>query len=103
MSVADRGVLAAGLRHLALVHKLECVVHRFCYGERGVRADEAHHIESVRGDHSNLAAIPLCGSCHDELHDSRRRAFYVAHKIDDVKLLAWTIMLVEEFLRKPVL
>lgn len=76
--------------HVANIHTLSCVVCLHCYGKK-VRADEAHHIESVRGSHSDFATVPLCKPCHDGLHGSRRRPFYVAHKVDDVKLLALTI------------
>ena len=85
---------AAGKRYLAMIHELPCVVHLYCYGQK-VNADEAHHLEYVRGDHSDFATVPVCESCHDELHDMRRRAFYRAHKLDDVKLLAWTAELVQ--------
>lgn len=81
-------------RHLAKLHSLPCVVCLNCYGRR-VNAEEAHHLEFVRGSHSDYATIPACKECHDELHHLRRRAFYRAHKIDDVKLLAWTIKLLE--------
>ncbi|HEX8106740.1 MAG TPA: hypothetical protein VF516_03380 [Kofleriaceae bacterium] len=81
---------AAAKRHLAEIHELACVVHWNCYGQRRT-ADEAHHLEFVRGEHSDFATVPVCAPCHDELHESRRRAFYRAHKLDDVKLLAWTI------------
>lgn len=81
-------------RHLAKIHTLPCVVCANCYG-RSVMAEEAHHIESVRGEHSDFATVPLCRQCHGELHEARRRAFYRAHKLDDVKLLAWTIELLE--------
>lgn len=59
-------------------------------------AHEAHHLEAYRGSHSAFATVPLCKDCHDELHRRRRRPFYLAHKVDDVTLLAWTIMLIEE-------
>ena len=85
---------AAGRRHLARIHMLPCVAHLNCYGQT-VNFDEAHHIEFVRGEHSDFATIPACKSCHDELHERRRRAFYRAHKLDDNKLLAWTIELLE--------
>lgn len=75
--------------YLALIHRLNCVVCANSYG-RVRLADEAHHIESVRGSHSDFATVPLCHDCHTELHQSRRRAFYLAHKLDDVRLLAWT-------------
>ncbi len=85
---------AATKRHLSIVHTLPCVIHLNCYGQK-VNAEEAHHLEFVRGEHSDFATIPVCESCHDELHEMRRRAFYRAHKLDDVKLLAWTIELLE--------
>jgi len=88
---------AASKRWLSLLHRLPCVVCLNAYGITR-RADEAHHIESVRGDHSDFAAVPLCKACHDGLHHSRRRAFYRAHKLDDVKLLAWTAKEVERLL-----
>ena len=87
-------VSAAGRRHLAMVHLLPCVVHLKCYGQLR-NAQEAHHLEYDRGEHSAFATVPVCESCHDELHEARRRAFYRAHKLDDVKLLAWTIELLE--------
>ena len=88
---------AASKRYLGLIHLLPCVVHRHCYGQI-VKSDEAHHIEHVRGEHSDFATVPLCKACHDELHQSRRRAFYLAHKLDDVKLLAWTAQELEALL-----
>ena len=88
---------AAGTRHLALLHTLPCVVCLFCYDQR-VLAEEAHHLEVVRGEHSTFATIPLCRQCHLELHESRRRAFYLAHKLSDVKLMAWGVQLIEEAL-----
>ena len=86
---------AASKRHLALLHTLPCVVCLNFYGLRRP-AQEAHHIESVRGAHSDFATVPLCKSCHDGLHASRRRVFYSAHKLDDVKLLALTVKAITE-------
>lgn len=54
---------------------------------------EAHHLEAYRGDHSDFATIPMCKECHTHLHKIHRRAFYTAHKLDDITLLAWTIKL----------
>lgn len=96
---------AATRRHLLAIHGLPCVVCWFAYGKRA-NADEAHHIEFVRGDHSDFATIPACKSCHDELHEKRRRPFYLAHKLTDVKLLAWTNELLWEhpqFAKKKLL
>lgn len=80
----------ASKRHLARLHTLNCVVCLNCYGLH-IRAVEAHHLESVRGEHSDFAAVPLCHECHSRLHQDRRRAFHVAHKTTDIKLLAWTL------------
>ena len=88
---------AASKRYLGLIHLLPCVVHLNCYGQHA-KADEAHHIEFDRGKHSDFATIPVCASCHDELHEKRRRAFYRAHKLTDVKLLAWTAEALEKLL-----
>jgi hypothetical protein len=96
---AYRGAILTGPEYLALLHQLPCVVCLNCYGRR-VRADEAHHLEFVRGGHSDFASIPLCKACHNGLHRDRRRAFYLAHKLSDVKLLAWTIKLVAEYLSR---
>ena len=87
----------ASKRYLSLIHKLPCVVCLNSYG-RYKAGEEAHHIEFVRGEHSDFATVPLCGSCHDEMHASRRRAFYRAHKLDDVKLLAFTTRELEKLL-----
>lgn len=86
---------AAADRHLARLHELPCAVCVNCYGRR-TRMTEAHHLEFVRGEWSDFATVPLCDDCHDGLHEKRRRAFYIAHKLTDVKLLAWTNRLLEE-------
>ena len=88
---------ASSKRWLAIVHRLPCVVCLNLYG-RTTQCTDAHHIEFVRGEHSSFATVPLCKSCHDEMHAQRRRAFYRAHKLDDVRLLAWTSREVERLL-----
>ena len=88
---------AASSRYLGLIHRLPCVVCLNCYGWHR-KADEAYHIEFDRGEHSDFATVPLCESCHDSMHHLRRRAFYRAHKLDDVKLLAWTAQAMERLL-----
>ena len=79
-----------GREYLSLLHDLNCVICLECYGKHRP-AQEAHHLESIRSGHSDYAAIPLCHECHSGLHGARRRAFYLAHKVDEIKLLAWTI------------
>ena len=86
---------AAGKRYMGLLHELDCVICLNAYGRRK-KAQEAHHVESVRGDHSDFATVPLCHDCHEGLHQAHRRAFYSAHKLSDTKLLAWTAALVQE-------
>lgn len=81
---------AAAKRHLSRIHTLRCVICLNSYG-RNRNAEEAHHIESVRGEHSDFATVPLCEDCHRQLHAASRKSFYLAHKLDDVKLLAWTV------------
>ena len=88
---------AASKRWLAMIHRLPCVVCLYRYGERRTSV-ESHHIEHVRGEHSDFATVPLCANCHDELHNARRREFYRVHKLDDIKLMAWTNMQIEELL-----
>ena len=79
-----------GREYLSLLHELNCVVCANCYGKNRPATD-AHHLESIRGNHSDFAAVPLCRDCHVELHAASRRAFYRSHKLDEIKLLAWTI------------
>jgi hypothetical protein len=88
---------AASKRWLGLIHRLPCVV---CVNRHGVQvpAEEAHHLESVRGEHSDFATAPLCAMHHRQLHRESRRAFYLSHKLDDVRLLAWTNREVERLL-----
>lgn len=86
---------AAEGRHLSLIHALRCVVCWNCYG-LAKNADEAHHLEFVRGEHSDFATVPLCQECHEGMHERRRRSFYLAHKLNDVKLMAWTVKLIED-------
>ena len=81
---------AAAKRHLQKIHTLRCVVCWEKYG-RVVPCAEAHHLEFVRGAHSPWATVPLCKDCHNGMHENRRRAFYLAHKLSDLKLLSWTI------------
>lgn len=82
-------------RHKKRIRSLPCVVCLHCYGKRK-KADESHHVEAYRGDHSDWATVPLCKSCHDHLHAAHRKPFYLMHNIDDIKLLAWTVQLLME-------
>jgi len=88
--------------YLAFLHTLRCVVHLNCYSLNR-NATQAHHLEFVRGGHSAFATAPLCDDCHEAMHEHRRRAFYLAHKLSDCKLLAWTIKEVVHALEDPEL
>ena len=82
--------------HTANIHSLNCVICRFWYGKYRP-AQESHHLEFVRAQHSDFAQVPTCKDCHDALHQARRRAFYRQHKgMSDVSLLAYTIKLLGE-------
>lgn len=96
---AGNQVSAKGRIYMSLIHELPCVVHWFCYG-KFVSCDEAHHIEYDRDEHSDHATVPLCYACHVSMHHMHRRPFYLAHKLTDVKLLAWTNELREHHLRQ---
>ena len=82
--------------HLKRIHGLHCVVCLF-WKDIYRHAEEAHHLEFVRGDHSDYATVPLCIGCHSALHSNRRRLFYGQHKgMSDVSLLAYTIKMLME-------
>jgi hypothetical protein len=86
---------AAGKRHLSLIHELMCVICARRH-ERLRYCREAHHLEFDRDEHSDFAVVPLCKECHDLLHGMRRRAFYKFYRVDDIKLLAWTMQQIME-------
>ncbi len=79
---------AAANRYTDRIRRLHCVIHWFGY-RQARDADAAHNVEFERGQHSDFATVPLCAACRSELRESRRHAFYAAHKLTDVKLLAW--------------
>ena len=85
---------AAGKRHLALVHRMLCVIclHKH---DRKRPCEEAHHIEAYRDDHSDFATVPLCHECHQQLHAMHRRPFYLLYNLDDGEFLSWKIMQME--------
>ena len=78
--------------HLARLHELRCVV---CL-HMGLppRTVEVHHLESVRDENSDYAAVPLCGEHHrgaTGVHGLSRRGFADRYKLSDVDLLALTM------------
>lgn len=83
--------------HLALLHECPCVV---CW-LLGIRLPdcqqiEAHHLESIRDEWSDYAAVPLGKYHHDELHQLHRRGFYNRHKLSDTDLMAGTVALIRQ-------
>ena len=83
---------AAGKLHLARLHELPCVVTLYMEGrkEYGV---VVHHLESIRDDLSDFAAVPMTEYWHKELHRLSRRGFETRTKLTDIDLLALTIKL----------
>jgi predicted metal-binding protein len=79
--------------HLSRVHELRCVV---CVhmGMRQETPTTAHHVESVRDNVSDYAAVALCHNHHqgpNGVHSLSRRAFEMRYKLTDVDLIALTL------------
>ena len=86
---------AAGRRHLARIHDLPCVITYILEG-RKVYGVVAHHVESIRDEWSDFAAVPMTDYWHKELHRLGRRGFVTRTKLTDVDLLSATIKLLLE-------
>lgn len=76
--------------YLARIHALPCVVCRHVGLSQGTPT-VAHHVESVRDEHSDYATVALCDSCHKTLHSLSRRGFEMRFKLTDIDLIALTI------------
>lgn len=76
--------------HLARLHELSCVVCTHM-GMTQSTPGVAHHLESVRDEHSDYAAVAMCDSCHKSLHRLSRRGFESRYKLSPIDLLALTI------------
>ena len=81
--------------HLARIHELKCVAC-VLIGLRPPIGVQAHHVESVRDDMTDYAAVPLCVFHHSELHRLSRRGFERATKLTPIDLLAGTVKLLME-------
>jgi hypothetical protein len=64
-------------------------------GQR-VNSGPPHHLEFVRDEMADYAAIPICVECHANLHRLSRRGFERQTKLTPIDLLAGTIMLLME-------
>lgn len=79
--------------HLSRLHDLPCVVCLHM-GLPSPREVEAHHLEFVRADWADFAAVPLCAQHHrgkNGVHGLSRRGFEMRYRLDDVDMLAMTI------------
>lgn len=80
--------------HLSRLHKLPCVV---CT-KMGVEQDTltvAHHLESIRDENADYAAIAICDFHHKLLHAMSRRSFEMQTKLTPIDLLALTVKAME--------
>lgn len=81
--------------HLERLHTLPCVAC-VLIGLRPPMGVQAHHVEVVRDDMTDYAAVPLCVFHHSELHRLSRRGFERQTKLSPIDLLAGTIKLLME-------
>jgi predicted class III extradiol MEMO1 family dioxygenase len=80
-------------KHLKRVRNLKCVV---CLHMGQVQQGKtfAHHVESVRDEASDYAAVALCYEHHqgpNGVHGLSRRGFEMRYRLTDVDLIALTI------------
>ena len=85
----------AAKAHLELLHSLPCVVTFLLLAEKKYGV-VVHHLESVRDELSDFAAIPISVYWHSELHRLSRREFERKTKLTPIDLLAGTIQLIME-------
>ena len=79
--------------HLNLVRSLPCVVCKHL-GLAQSTETEAHHLESVRDEHSDWATVSVCQEHHrgpNGVHGLSRRAFEMRYRLSPVDLIALTI------------
>ena len=84
------------MNHLARLRELPCVVHYLMYMGQKVPSGPPHHLEFIRDDMTDYAAVPLCVDCHSTLHRLSRRGFERQTKLTPIDLLAGTVMLLME-------
>lgn len=82
--------------HLADLHSLPCIVHRYLLDAPQVTRSVAHHLESIRDSNSDWSAIPLCDDCHKQLHSMSRRGFERFTKLTELDMLSLTIRAIRE-------
>lgn len=84
------------MKHLDRLRELPCVVHYLMFMEQKVPSGPPHHLEFVRDEMTDYAAIPICPECHSWLHRESRRGFERQTKLTPIDLLAGTVKLLME-------
>lgn len=84
------------MTHIERIHELPCVVHTYVIDMRQTTPTVAHHLESVRDENTDYAAVALCDDCHKDLHRLSRRGFERRYKLNPLDLLALTVKALEE-------
>lgn len=88
----------SGKDHLERVHEIPCVV---CVkmGMAPRFPVHAHHLESVRDELSDYAAVPLCPDHHqgpNGIHGLSRRGFEMRYKLSDMDLMKIKLWLMDK-------
>ena len=81
--------------HLARLHRLPCIV---CtkQGMTQTSRTVAHHLEVVRDDNADYAAVAICEDHHKLLHAMSRRSFEMQTKLTPIDMLALTIKALDD-------
>lgn len=81
------------MTYLQLIHTVPCVVCTHM-GLPQAGPTFAHHVESVRDEHSDYAAAALCYDHHqgpNGVHTLSRGTFAMRYKLTNVDLIALTV------------
>lgn len=76
--------------HLDRLHDLPCIICEKM-GMKQTTPTVAHHLEVVRDENTDYAAIAICDDHHRMLHAMSRRSFETLTKLQPVDMLALTI------------
>ncbi len=85
-------------KHLERLHEIPCVICTHM-GMPESWPVAVHHLESIRDNLSDYAAIPICHDHHQGVvgvHTLSRRGFERMFKLTDLDLLALTIRALEK-------
>lgn len=85
--------------HLKRVHAVPCVVCEHM-GMTQETPTIAHHVESIRDDASDYAAVALCQDHHQYsgfgVHDLSRRGFEMRYKLTELDLVKLTLKAIDD-------